>query len=48
MNKADIGGCTTSEGTTETLIDIQKSFDLIFNSSDDALKATLSPLFYSK
>lgn len=48
MSKSDVWGATTSEGTTETLIDIQTSFDLISNSTDDALKATLSPIFYTK
>jgi hypothetical protein len=48
MNKMNIGGCTTSQWTTETLIDIQTSFDLISNSADDSLKLTLANLFYTK
>jgi len=48
MNKINIGGVCTSEGCTETLIDIQTSFDLISNSADDSLKTSLNPIFYTK
>lgn len=47
FTKSIIGWATTSQGTTETLLDIQTSADLIFNSADDALKASLNPIFYT-
>lgn len=48
MNKMNIWWVTTSQWTTETLLDIQTSFDLISNSADDSLKLTLANIYYTK
>lgn len=48
LSKVNIGWVATSWWTTEVLLDIQKSFDLIGNSADDSLKSSLSPIYYTK